>query len=152
MRKCHDVTGRVTSHTNALNGVTTYSETMVSNKLQKTVTNPDGGQRVENHYRDGRLEKVTGSATMPVRYDYGCEMESSYYRQYSKETKLDGSGNPTSEWTKTYTDGAGQSYKTVFAAGGMPPGGTPISVNLFSCNRYCFALVGKSSYVRTHGD
>jgi hypothetical protein len=27
-----------------------------------------------------------------------------------------------------------------------------ISVNLFSCNRYCFALVGKSSYVRTHGD
>jgi hypothetical protein len=35
---------------------------------------------------------------------------------------------------------------------GVSEGVARISVNLFSCNRYCFALVGKSSYVRTHGD
>ncbi len=116
----YDVLGRLTSETNALGGVTTYSETTISNKLQKTTTSPDGGTRVETYYRDGRLEKVTGTAVQPVRYDYGVEQDGGYDREYTLETKLDASGNPTFEWTKTYTDGMGRAYKTVYAAASGP--------------------------------
>jgi hypothetical protein len=85
----YDTAGRVTHHTNALGGVTTYTEALVNNKRQRTITNlTDGGQRVEIYYRDGRLEKVTGSAAFPVRYDYNRDLLDSAYREYTLETKL----------------------------------------------------------------
>ena len=36
---------------------------------------PDGGERVETRYRDGRLESVQGDAAFPVRYVYGVARE-----------------------------------------------------------------------------
>jgi hypothetical protein len=118
----YDTLGRVAQHTNALQGVTVYSETLVDNRLKKTVSYPDGGQRVENYYRDGRLEKVTGSAALPVRYDYGCEQDGTGgpWREFTKETKLDALGNPSLEWTKNYTDGAGRMYRTIYAKQSTP--------------------------------
>jgi RHS repeat-associated protein len=71
------------------------------------------------HYRDGRLQSVTGTAVQGVRYDYGIEFEptNQIWSEYRLETKLDVAGNATSEWTKTYTDSAGQEYRTVYSDG-----------------------------------
>ena len=33
-----------------------------------TITNPDGGTRMETYYLDGTLQSVTGTAVHPVRY------------------------------------------------------------------------------------
>jgi len=117
----YDVLGRVTVQTNALGAITSYSETLVNNKLRRIIAYyPDTGQRIEDYYRDGRLEKVTGSAVAPVRHDYGVEYETDAYREFSKETKLYANGNPTLEWTKTYTDGARRGYRTAYAAASTP--------------------------------
>ena len=111
----YDVLGRIITQTNALNGITSYSETVSNNKLQRTATYPDGGTRIETYYRDGRLEKLTGTAVAGRHYVYGGEQESGYYREYAKDIKLDGSGNDSSEWVKNYLDGASNSYKNLYA-------------------------------------
>jgi RHS repeat-associated protein len=117
----YDVAGRMVKQTNALAGVTTFSETMVNGSLQRTTVFPDGGQRVETHYRDGRLEKVTGSAAFPLRYDYGVELEGGFQRAWTIETKLDSNNSPTTELEKSYTDGAGFHYKVVYGSGAAAP-------------------------------
>jgi YD repeat-containing protein len=118
----YDTAGRMTNHTNALGGATTYVEALVNNKRQRTVTNvTDGGQRVETYYRDGRLEKVTGTAAFPVRYDYNRDLLDSAYREFTFETKLSAAGATTPEWTRSYTDAAGRPYKTFYAAASGSP-------------------------------
>ena len=117
--------GEVARETNALNGVTTYATTADAQGYLtiKTTVYPDGGTRIENYFQDGQLAKVTGTAVQPVRYDYGVESDAAspdYLRPYSKEIKLDGSGTDTSEWSKSYTDVFGRSYKTVYAAASAP--------------------------------
>ena len=58
-----DLAGRVTSETNALNGVTTYVES-VNNNGQKIVTTtyPDGGTRIETYFLDGTLALQANAA------------------------------------------------------------------------------------------
>ena len=80
----------------------------------------DGGTRIESYYVDGQLARVTGTATSPIRYEYGVEQDGSAWRTYTKEIKLDANYNDTSEWTKTYMDMLGRSYKTVLAAASTP--------------------------------
>jgi len=89
---------------------------------------PDGGTATNVYLPDGSLFKVTGSAVFPVRYDYGVESDGGINRLYTKETKLDASGNPTSEWVKHYQDGLGRTYKTVYAAAS----GTPTHQRFFN--------------------
>jgi YD repeat-containing protein len=67
-RYAYDVLGRVTAHTNALGGVTLYSEGLTNNKLHRLTVNPDQGQRLEIYYRDGRLDRITNSAAFPVLF------------------------------------------------------------------------------------
>ena len=112
----YDTAGRLARQTNALSGGTVFTNVLVNNKLQRTTTYPDGGQRVVTYYRDGRLEKITGDAAFPVRYDHGRELFDSSYREVTYETKLTAAGSGTAEWTKTYTDGAGRRYKTIYSA------------------------------------
>ena len=53
-----------------------------------------------------------------MKYAPGGDLIQASSRQYRQGGHL-GAGPPradTGEWTKTYTDGAGRSYKTVFAA------------------------------------
>lgn len=117
----YDTAGRIIKSTNALGGVSAYAEFVDgSGQTIKTNTAPDGGTRIETHFQDGTLAKTAGTAAFPVGYEYGIEAEGGYYRAYTKETKLDASGSTTSEWTKTYTDGVGRAYKTVFAGSGTP--------------------------------
>lgn len=117
----YDMLGRIIRSTNALGGVTTnlYDVTSAGGRREVTL-NADSGTRTNDYYLDGRLQKVTGTAVAPVLYEYGIEQESGVWREYVKEAKLNASWEVTSEWTKTYTDGAGRSYKTVYAAPNEP--------------------------------
>ena len=121
----YDTAGRLASETNALGGGTVYSQsTDASGQTVKTITYPDNGTRIETYYQDGSLFKVTGTATFSVQYHYGVESDGGVQRAYTKETKLDASGNGTSEWTKTYADMLGRGYKTVYAAASQSPSAT----------------------------
>ena len=109
-----DVLGRIMRETNALNGVTTHTNVLLNSQVCITNVNPDGGTRVEVYYRDGRLQSVSGTAVSPLQYQYGADQDDGTWREFTLEIKLDATGG-TNEWTKTYVDGAGQRYKTVYA-------------------------------------
>jgi hypothetical protein len=74
-RYAHDVLGRVTAHTNALGGVTLYSEGLTNTKLHRLTVHADQGQRLEIYYRDGRRERTTNNAAFPVRYVHTVEQD-----------------------------------------------------------------------------
>lgn len=116
-----DEAGRLIASTNALGGVTTYlTSTNGSAERVITSTNPDGGTRIETYFQDGNLKSITGTGIQPVRYEYGIESESGYYRTFTKEIKLDSSYADTAQWIKSYADGAGRTYKTLFAGSSAP--------------------------------
>jgi len=131
----YDLLGQVVAETNALNGATAHTN-FVSSLGQRIWTNtyPDGGTRVEMYNRDGQLAEVLGTAAQPVRYTYDVEADGSVYRSYAKEIKLNADGSDSSEWTKTYTDGAGHAYKTVYAPrpGVDNPNNPPYQYSLFN--------------------
>ena len=56
-----------------------------------------------------------------VAYQYGAEQDpnSQLWVEYTLATKLDKNWNPTTEWTKTYTDSAGRQYKTIYSSAGQ---------------------------------
>jgi RHS repeat-associated protein len=118
----YDVLGRAVRQTNALGGITITTNRIINNRLWVTNTYPDGGTRIEAYYRDGRLERVLGTAAAPLRYVYGADQDDNTWREFTLEIKLDASGG-TNEWTKTYVDGAGRAYKTVYPG----PGGSQAS-------------------------
>jgi RHS repeat-associated protein len=114
----YDLAGRLVAETNALGGVTFYSEiAFAQGGTTRTTTNPDGGTRIETFAQDGALVTVTGTAARPVRYEYGVESDGGISRLYTKEIKLDANGADTAEWTKSYQDMLGRNYKTVAAGG-----------------------------------
>lgn len=125
----HDDAARMTSASDALNQTTAYTNYLDGDgQLVKITTFPDTGTRIETYYRDGSLQSVTGTAVFPVRYEYDVESDGGSQRFYTKEIKLDANGNDTSEWTKTYQDGAGRRYKTVSAAAS----GNPFSISYYN--------------------
>jgi YD repeat-containing protein len=69
---------------------------------------------------DGQLKSITGSATFPVRYEYGVALDDGTNRFYTKEIKLHAAGSDSSEWITNYTDAVGRQYKTTFAAASGP--------------------------------
>ena len=97
--------------TNALGGVTTHANVLVNNQVCVTNVYPDGGTRIEVYCSDGQLQSISGTAVAPVQYQYGAEQDGGIWRAFTLQIKLDANGG-TSEWVKTYTDGAGQPYKT----------------------------------------
>jgi len=112
----YDVASRLVAETNALSGVTLYSNLLDSlGELVKTNTYPDGGTRVETYYLDGSLKTVTGTAVYPVRYEYGVLSDAGVQRAYKAEIKLDASGADTSECVTNVFDMLGRIYKTVYA-------------------------------------
>jgi RHS repeat-associated protein len=117
----YDAAGRVLRETNALEGITSYSRIITNGQRIVTITNPDGGTRIETYFRDGELASLTGTAVFPVRYEYAAELEvynewgDGWPRVTRREIKLDASGEDTAEWTKTYDDGLGRNHITVFA-------------------------------------
>jgi RHS repeat-associated protein len=118
----YDLAGRLAKETNALGGITSYAYTIKAStgERSRTVTYADGGTRTETNNADGTLQSVTGTATQPARYEYGIETadtgdSADSYRPYTKEIKLNANGSDSSEWTKTYTDQAGRTYKTMYS-------------------------------------
>ena len=111
----YDTHGRLTAETNALGGITIYTQTNdpASGGLTRTTTYPDGGTRIERYYRDGTLKQVAGTAVHGVRYEYGGDY--SYSLTYTKEIKLNDNGTDSGEWTMTYSDPLGRPCKTVYA-------------------------------------
>ncbi|MBL9166811.1 MAG: RHS repeat-associated core domain-containing protein [Verrucomicrobiales bacterium] len=109
--------GEVISETNALSQVTTMGETISSYQRTATNTYADGSTLTNKYFRDGRLEKVTGTSVHPIRYEYGVESDGGVQRYFEKEIKLTASGSDTSEWSKRYLDMAGRNYKTVMSDG-----------------------------------
>ncbi len=110
-RASYDLAGRLLTETNALGGVTSYSESPDGQgQTVRTTTYPDGGTRIETYFKDGQLAKVTDTAAHPVRYEYGVESG----KRYTKEIQLTAGGSDTSEWTKTYQDFAGRTEKTLY--------------------------------------
>jgi len=106
----YDQAGELLYETNPLGGVTSHSRSYASTGgLVLTTVYPDGGTRIEAYYVDGSLKQVTGTAVHPVAYQYGAG--------WSQETKLDGNGNATGEWTQTYTDVAGRTVETYYPDG-----------------------------------
>src|SRR6266511_1078910 len=72
----YDVAGRLVLETNALNGVTSYTNIFDgSGQTVKTNTYPDGGTRIETYYQYGALSEVGGTAAQPMRYLYGVETD-----------------------------------------------------------------------------
>jgi RHS repeat-associated protein len=118
--RAFDTSGMLVRETNALGGVTVWSETCGVQGMERTTTLPDGGTRLELRDREGRLIKVTGTASAPVRYEYGVEQDGGIWREYAKEIRLTAGGADTAEWTKTFTDGLGRAYKTLFSAVSTP--------------------------------
>jgi RHS repeat-associated protein len=118
----YDLAGRLVAETNALQGVTTYSETTNSlGGLVRTTTYPDGGTRIEEYYLDQSLKSVTGTAVPPVRYEYGIDYSIYPYAQYSKEIKLNTDGTDSSEWVQNDTDALGRPCWTIYAAASGAP-------------------------------
>ena len=117
----YDVLGRVTRETNALLGVTTHTNVIIDNRQCVTNIYPDAGTRTETYYREGRLESVSGTAAAPALHQYGVEQdgEGGPWREYSLEIKLTSTGG-TNEWVKTYSDGIGRAYKTIYSSPNAP--------------------------------
>jgi YD repeat-containing protein len=113
----YDTAGNRVLSKDALGNTTTYSDIITNAQRLHTTTNPDGSTKIELYYGDGQLAKVTGTAAHPIRYDYGVEQDGGVWRAYTKQIKLDSSGNDTSEWTKIYRDMVGRNYKVVDSDG-----------------------------------
>jgi YD repeat-containing protein len=116
----YDLSGQLIAETNALGGVTTYSEGLNSfGGLVRTTTYPDTGTRIEQYNLDRSLASVTGTAVHAKMYEYGMEaapdLDIPYTCGFTMETDLDSSGNPTGEWTKTYTDPFGRMVEILYA-------------------------------------
>lgn len=125
----YDLAGRLSSETNALLGRTTIAESFNgSGQLLKTFTYPDGGTRIERYHKDGSLAEVSGTAAYPMRYEYGVEFVDSNYRVFAKEIKV-AAGGGENEWTKTYADFAGRTYKTVYSSSTTPNPTTQLIFN-----------------------
>lgn len=107
----YDIAGRLLFQTNAVGNVTSFGESVDgSGQTVKVTTNALGATRIETYFKDGSLKSVTGTAVHGVRYDYGVESD----LPYVKEIKLLTNGTDSGEWTKTFTDIAGRSFKTVY--------------------------------------
>ena len=109
----YDMTGRLTSSTDAVTNTTSYFEFVANGHLVKSNVFASGSCRVETFYQDGQLLSISGSAAHGLRYAYGVDADG----QFIQEIKLNVDGSETSEWTKTYTDMAGRTHKTVYAGG-----------------------------------
>jgi YD repeat-containing protein len=79
-----DLAGHQTKETNALGGVTTFTEGFDGGLPVKTNLYADGGMRIETRYNDGQLKSITGSAVHPVSYEHGRE-DDGVWRLYTVE-------------------------------------------------------------------
>ncbi len=113
----YDTAGQATRTTNALGGVTTFSEAIAADgKRMYTETRPDQGTIINTNHLDGTLASRTGTATFGERFEYGADSIGTF----TKAIKLKGDGTDSDEWTTSYQDLLGRSIKTIYAGGTNP--------------------------------
>jgi RHS repeat-associated protein len=120
-RSAYDVGGRRYVQTNALGGVTLFSEGRDSGSggITNRVIYPDGSVRLERRARDGSLLEASGTATHPQQFLYGIDTpgevgpEGPMYLPFTVQINLGATG-ATNEWTRTYQDRFGRDYKTIY--------------------------------------
>jgi RHS repeat-associated protein len=118
----YDTAGRLMSSTDGLGNITTYTNYFDStNQLIKVTTYPDLSTRIETYARDGVLVSISGTAVLPVRYAYGVATDGGVQRVYRQEIKQNTNGTDTTEWTKTYLDMLGRTYKTLYSSASGSP-------------------------------
>ena len=114
--KFYDLAGRIVKETDAMGRVT--AKTYATNKHGRqviTTTNPDGGIRIEETYPDGKIERVTGTAVYPVRYEYGIASPGDGLppQRFRRRIALKRDGTDSGEWTQIFTDARGRGWRTL---------------------------------------
>ena len=104
----YDAVGRVVSETATDGLTTTYQYTEATSTRGRIVSRrlPDASVSIVEYYFDGQVKSVTGTAQVPVFYDYGADAATNC----SWVKKSYGSEN-SAQWEKTYTDMAGNISK-----------------------------------------
>ncbi len=104
--------GMITSHTNALQGVSTLAlSTLPGGQSQQTAVAADGGTLLTTYYLDGQVASITGTASFPESFIPSTEATSYGSKVYTavvqRRTALDDQGLGTNEWVETlgYQDG-----------------------------------------------
>ncbi len=111
----YDTAGRRLTSRDALNRLTSYSESLPP--LVRTTTLPNNSTRIESFARDGTLVMLSGTAVHGVRSTNGIETDGGLHRFFSQESKLNADGGNTFERTKTYPDLLGRPYEVITAGG-----------------------------------
>jgi RHS repeat-associated protein len=116
----YDLSGRAYSSADAVGNPTSKQEAYANGKRILTTVLPNQGTIIETFNGDGTLERRTGTAAFPARFDYGVVSASGdgdYRKTYVIETKLNGLGTDTGEWVKTFYDALGRVCKVLYADG-----------------------------------
>lgn len=78
-------------------------------------TPTDGPTVIEELYADGSMKSISGTATAPIRYEYGVATDtflaSPSIAQTTKTIRVGPTPTDESEWSKSYVDWLGRSYK-----------------------------------------
>ena len=106
-----DTAGEKLFETNAVGKVTSFGLSVDgSGQTVRAVTNALGATVITTMFKDHAVKSITGTGTHGVRYEYGIESDLAYM----KKIKLKDDGSDSGEWTKTFSDVAGRSFKTVY--------------------------------------
>jgi RHS repeat-associated protein len=108
---------------------TTYSNAYVGDFTVNTTTFADGGQSIGISLQDDSSYEIKGDAVQGLRSDYDVVLDDGIWVQTSTQTRLTSDGAPSPEYTTTFTDLAGRTYKTQYP---WPDGGT----NVLALNEY----------------
>ncbi|MDA0989573.1 MAG: hypothetical protein O3A51_02330, partial [Verrucomicrobia bacterium] len=108
-----DEAGRLVATRNALGFETHYSVTNVpSSGRRESVVLPDGATQITEYYRDGQIKRLSGTATTPVFYDHGVNLDgSTWTRTYS------GTDTQATEWVESNFDVLGNATHIVYPDG-----------------------------------
>lgn len=118
----YDDGGQLIRSTDGMGNSTSYSNYLTgTGQRLRTITYPDLSTRLEAYAVESSLLKVSGSAVLPMRYDYGVVSDGGIPRLCRKEIQLDANGGDTSEWAQSYTDMLGRIYKRVYASANGAP-------------------------------
>ncbi len=113
-RLMYDGAGRVTNRVDALQQETHSRYYREAGRDVHWTGHPDGSERYETYYPDGRLHSVTGSAVRAVEYHYGAMTNAAW----QKEIRLGPDGD-TNEWVRTVENLAGRVARVEYADGSV---------------------------------
>jgi RHS repeat-associated protein len=125
----YDSQGNLAWSRDAMNRLTTYTNTTDGPFRVAITTFPDGSQSIESTYQDGSAYETRGNAVQGLRNSVEIRQDNGVWVQATTQTRLEKDGTLSPEYTTTYTDFAGRNYKTEYP---WPDGGT----NVFALREY----------------